>query len=263
MIYIYQDNQLCETDSLIEAAGLAEWNHPVVSAVGAGGKTSVLRRLAGEYAERGSGAVVTTTTHIREELQPWFLTEISKEKLLGILKNQGQVWTGVPCGNGRLGRLPEEYFLWICGLGIPVLTEADGARMLPLKCPGEREPVIPGQTTHVLSVYGLDAVGKQIAEVCFRPELAAELLNKDITEPVAAEDIARLAVSEKAGKKGCPGHAAYTVILNKADDEPRRKYAAEIASILAEHGISRIVAASFRPAEDARGIPRGTGRQIL
>ena len=52
MIYIYRDHKLCETDSLLSAAGLAGWKHPVVSAAGAGGKTTLLRHLAREYADR-------------------------------------------------------------------------------------------------------------------------------------------------------------------------------------------------------------------
>ena len=44
---------------------------------------------------------------------------------------------------------------------ILVLIEADGARRLPLKVPAEHEPVIPEMTTHVLSVYGLDSIGKR------------------------------------------------------------------------------------------------------
>lgn len=255
MLYIYRENQLFETNSLIEAAGLSGWIHPVVSAVGAGGKTSVLRQLAGEYAEKGTGAVVTTTTHILKEDLPWFQTEPSEEKLTCILKEWGQVWMGVPCEDGRLGKIPEDFFERICGIGIPILTEADGARMLPLKCPGEAEPVIPEQTTHVLSVYGLDAVGKQLRHVCFRPELAARILKKDITEPVAAEDIGRLAVSEQAGRKGCPGSAVYTVVLNKADNEPRRKYAGEIGAMLEKAGIHHIAVTSLESPANGKEFP--------
>ena len=159
MIYIYRDHKLCETHSLLQAAGLAGWKHPVVSAVGAGGKTTLLRRLAREYADEGRGAVVTTTTHILKEDLPWFLTEPSENALKERLKQWGQAWIGIPGAKGRLGSVPESFFSIIEGMGVPVLIEADGARMLPLKCPGSKEPVIPARTTHVLSVYGLDAVG--------------------------------------------------------------------------------------------------------
>ena len=64
------------------------------------------------------------------------------------------------------------------------------------------------------------------------PERAAELLDKNITERVTAEDIAFLAASDQAGRKGCPAEAVYTVVLNKADDRKRRECALEILSLI-------------------------------
>lgn len=250
MIYIYRDHKLCETDSLLPAAGLAGWKHPVVSAAGAGGKTTLLRHLAREYADRGPGAVVTTTTHILKEDLPWFLTEPSEDGLKERLQQWGQAWIGIPAAGGRLGSVPESFFSKIYSLGVPVLIEADGARMLPLKCPGDKEPVIPAETTHVLSVYGLDAVGHPIGEISFRPERAAQLLNRKITEPVAAEDIGRLAASAEAGRKGCPAHAVYTVVLNKADDPQRKEMAAYIGAFLEHQGVTRVIVTSFRRPEE-------------
>lgn len=252
MIYIYRDHKLCETDSLIEAAGLAGWRHPAVCAAGAGGKTSVLRRLAAEYAKKGCGAAVTTTTHIKEEDLPWFLTETSEERMKEILARWRQVWIGIPGAEGKLGSVPEPFFSKICWMGIPVLIEADGARMLPLKCPGPNEPVIPPQTTHVLSVYGMDALGQRIENVCFRAERAAQLLNKQITEPVTAEDISVLASSEEAGRKGCPAGAVYTVVLNKADDGPRREQAEAICAMLERRGVRRIIVTSLIGGKDEK-----------
>ena len=109
MIYIYRDHKLCETDSLLPAAGLAGWKHPVVSAAGAGGKTTLLRHLAREYADRGPGAVVTTTTHILKEDLPWFLTEPSEDGLKERLQQWGQAWIGIPAAGGRLGSVPESF----------------------------------------------------------------------------------------------------------------------------------------------------------
>ena len=80
--------------------------------------------------------------------------------------------------------------------------EADGARMLPAKVPGEKEPVIPKQIQIVLSVYGLDAIGQRIKDCCFRPELVAQVLGKAVEEVLTEEDLAGLAVSwQKVGKR--------------------------------------------------------------
>ena len=63
MFYCYRDNNLYESKLLTEAAGLTGVKYPVVSAVGAGGKTTTLRRLADEYVQPGVPVIVTTTTH--------------------------------------------------------------------------------------------------------------------------------------------------------------------------------------------------------
>lgn len=57
------------------------------------------------------------------------------------------------------------------------------------------------KSTRVLAVYGLDAVGKSFREACFRPGLAAEILEKKITNPISAVDIARLALESRGGKR--------------------------------------------------------------
>lgn len=241
MVYSFRDGRLCEVSSLRQAAGLAGIPSPVVSAAGAGGKTSTIRRLAQEYIESGQQVIVTTTTHMMAEDRPWFLLEPSEEKMGELLAAYGQAWVGTPAPNGKMQGVPCEFLDKIWKTGLPVLIEADGARRLPLKAPGEQEPVILPETTHVLSVYGLDAVGEKIVDVCFRPERAAALLNKNITEQVTAEDVAFLAASEQAGRKGCPKDAVYTVVLNKADDLRRRKCALEICRLLQEKGIGNVI----------------------
>ena len=245
MIYSFRDGRLCEVSSLRQAAGLTGIPSPVVSAAGAGGKTSAIRRLAQEYIESGQRVIVTTTTHMMVEDRPWFLLEPSAEKMGELLAAYGQAWVGTPAPGGKMQGVPCEFLDKIWEMGLPVLIEADGARKLPLKVPGEQEPVILPETTHVLSVYGLDAVGQRIEDVCFRPERAAELLDKKITERVTAEDIAFLAASDRAGRKGCPPEAVYTVVLNKADDRKRRECALEICGLLCGKEIGNVIVSCY------------------
>ena len=245
MIYSFRDGRLCEVSSLRQAAGLTGIPSPVVSAAGAGGKTSAIRRLAQEYIESGQRVIVTTTTHMMVEDRPWFLLEPSAEKMGELLAAYGQAWVGTPAPGGKMQGVPCEFLDKIWKMGLPVLIEADGARKLPLKVPGEQEPVILPETTHVLSVYGLDAVGQRLEDVCFRPERAAELLDKNITERVTAEDIAFLAASDRAGRKGCPPEAVYTVVLNKADDRKRRECALEICGLLCGKEIGNVIVSCY------------------
>lgn len=253
MIWIYKEDRLYKTDSLRQALEpereTLRGQRPVISAVGAGGKTTTLHRLADEYAGAGIPVIVTTTTHIMHEDRPYFQEGYSEKTVRETLDRYGQVWLGEPAPGGKLKKLPDEQFGKLLDFPehIPVLIEADGARRLPLKVPAQHEPVIPVQTTCVLSVYGLDSIGKKIEETVFRPELAEKLLNKKRTECVTAEDIARLAASEHAGRKGCPAHAAYTVVLNKADNEAAQHTALQICRMLAQRDIRRIAVTGRTP----------------
>lgn len=241
MFYCYRDNNLYESKLLTEAAGLTGVKYPVVSAVGAGGKTTTLRRLADEYVQSGIPVIVTTTTHMAAGDKPWFLTEPSVEKIEDMLERYGQVWAGLPSSSGKIKSLPAEMMKEIWNMALPILIEADGSRQLPLKIPADHEPVILPETTHVLSVYGLDSIGQKLSEVCFRPERAAVFLKKNISDRVTAEDIALLAASYRGGRKGCPDSAVYTVVLNKADDEMLVKEAVGICRTLSDTGIQRII----------------------
>ena len=237
MIYIYNEDRLCETDSLRQALKLEtegiRGQRPVVSAVGAGGKTTTLHRLADEYVRAGIPVIVTTTTHIMKEDREWFLSGLLEEKIREQLQKAGQVWIGAPAPGGKLARLSDHEIEKLLRWEVPLLIEADGAK--------RHEPVILPETTHVLSVYGLDSVGKRIEETVFRPELAEKLLNKKRTECVTAEDIAVLAAARSAGRKGCPGLAVYTVVLNKADDKRRIDTALEICRELRKRGIRQVI----------------------
>ena len=71
MISYFRDDRLCEADSFLSVVKPDYTECPMIAAVGAGGKTSTLRRLAEEYALMGKKAIVLTTTHMREETTPW------------------------------------------------------------------------------------------------------------------------------------------------------------------------------------------------
>lgn len=245
MIYLYRDDELCETDSLRQAlkpeAEEPRGQRPVISVVGAGGKTTTLHRLADEYVRAGVPVIVTTTTHIMREDREYFLPGFSEEKIREQLKKTGQVWVGKPASCGKLGKLSDTAIENILKWGFPVLIEADGAKRMPAKVPAEHEPVILPCTTHVLSVYGLDSIGKKIEDVVFHPELAEKLLNKKKNECVSEKDIAILAGSVYAGRKGCPEKAGYTVVLNKADNETQKRTALGVCRALKERGIRQVI----------------------
>lgn len=243
MVKKYRSGRLYPQSSLLKSIGAKppvnseegklKSASPVISLVGAGGKTETIRRLAKEYTDRKIPVIVTTTTHMMAEKFPWFVLEPSMEKAMRVLEKYGMVWLGIPDKNGKMQAPPRDFLEKALKLGYPVLVEADGSRKLSIKAPDKHEPVILPETTHVLNLYGLDALGMELSKVCFRAELAARLLNKKTSDLVQNEDIVNLALDKMSGRKGiCPG-MRYHVILNKADI-PQKEDAAKNICILAE-----------------------------
>ncbi len=214
--------------SLLDALNLSDISAPRIAAIGAGGKTTTLKRLAAEYAEMGRKPIVTTTTHMFREDSPLFLEDPSLEEILALLEKEGCVFAGGKAGNGKIKILPDAVLDAVFKRPNPILIEADGAKRLPVKFPADYEPVLLPHTTHVLSVYGMDALGGRIAEVCFRPKLISDFLGKSVKDILTTGDIAMLAQSSQAGRKGVKKGMHYIVILNKADTPDRRKKSLEI-----------------------------------
>ncbi len=213
---------------LLKALALRDLAVPRIAAVGAGGKTTLLKRLAAEYRALGQKPVIITTTHMKIEDASWFLVDPTWEEILTVREREGYVIAGAKASDGKIGGLPSDILEAVLRLPCPVLIEADGARRLPVKIPAKHEPVLLSEVTCVMSVYGLDAVGRKIREVCFRAELAADFLNKDVDSVLRPEDIAALALSEQAGRKGLTEAMQYRIILNKADTKERQALALKI-----------------------------------
>ena len=139
-----------------------------IAAAGAGGKTTLLLHLAEECAKQNTSVLVTTTTHM-----------LLPEDQLGIPAAAGKItWLGTPAApvfrkNGWIkcqAPAPKALELYRRNHAL-TLIEADGSRMLPLKIPDCREPVIADRTDLLLVVYGLSALGQPLSRICHRPEL--------------------------------------------------------------------------------------------
>ncbi len=226
------EGQLVERDTLLEALSLIGFKSPRIAAVGAGGKTTLLKELAAEYKISGQESVVITTTHMKNENTRQFLVNPSIQEILKIQEQEGYVFAGAEAPNGKIKILPQEILNNVMELPCPVLIEADGARRLPVKMPAEHEPVLLPQVNCVLSVYGLDALEEKLQDVCFRAERAANFLHKSVEDKLEAKDIALLALSRYAGRKGVLGHMRYVVMLNKADTMERRRLALRVWKML-------------------------------
>ena len=226
--------------TLLEALAIDAETTSVIAVVGGGGKTSLIFRLMEEFVAGGKKVIVTTTTHLAYEPDRPFAEDGDTDKICDQLKNFSYtVAAGLDRSKGKVGCLPKEKLSELKKLCDVLLIEADGAKRLPLKVPGEWEPVIPEFVDLVIGVIGMDALGEPIRKTCHRPEKVAAFLGKRMEEAVTEDDIVKIAVSGDALRK-CVDERAYRVLLNKADIPGKDNIAEYIAGKLEEYGIHTV-----------------------
>lgn len=163
-------------DSLLEA--LAPGGLPghslTIALAGAGGKTSLLRRLAWEGRERGLKVLVYTTTHIFRPAAFGVLDQ-PPEAAAAMLSGEGLAVIGHLEADGKISAPDPDVCREAAAMADLVLAEADGSKRLPLKVPRAGEPVVPENTDILLCLSGLSALGRPAEEVCFCLEQAASL----------------------------------------------------------------------------------------
>ena len=145
----------------------------MISVVGSGGKTTLIRNLASQYRSAGKTVLVTTTTHMFIE-EDTLLTD-DAGAIIRALKETGYAMAGIPEGS-KFKALSKETFEAVCAYADVVLVEADGSRCLPLKYPNATEPVIPENSDEIIVVCGLNAIGQKAKNVCHRLELVKDCL---------------------------------------------------------------------------------------
>jgi molybdenum cofactor cytidylyltransferase len=242
----------------------------VVSISGGGGKTTVLYRLALETVATGGKAIVTGTTRFTppesgplpaivlderpDDLLEQVRAALGTEDLVvagGGWGNQGRI---LPVEPDLLGRMRA-----IEGVAI-VVAEADGSAGRPFKAPAEHEPVVAPATTLLLSVAGIDVLGRPLtAEFVHRPEVVAALAGVETDSPVDAELIARVLLHDRGGRKGLPAGARWVPVINKVDTPERLAAARRIASLLRAGGCERVLISAA--AADPPVVELVEGRQ--
>ncbi len=200
----------------------------VISLVGGGGKTTLMFALACELASSGSCVITTTTTKIFEPLfsqTPLLLVETDEEELIRLLLQSVNKYRHITLASerlasGKLNGVSSELVVKLAELNQVsyIIVEADGAAHKSLKAPNPTEPVIPYNTSLVIPIVGIDAVGCRLTEEnVFRSEIVSKLLGLPLGEVISSESIAFLITHHQGIIKGSPVWARIVPFINKVD----------------------------------------------
>jgi len=215
---------------------------PLISIVGAGGKTTTMYTLASELAQQGHRVITTTTTNIYFPKQDETDTLIVAAETPALLKMVSVAWkqhhrvtvAGRAIGSGKVAGLqPDQPYELLMKSGADVvIVEADGARHKMIKAPAEHEPVVPPETNVALLMMSAEAINQPLSgEIVHRPERVAAVLSINQGDILTPALVARLMTSEEGGMKNIPEMAkAYVLITNVTEE---RREVAELVGRLA------------------------------
>jgi probable selenium-dependent hydroxylase accessory protein YqeC len=225
----------------------------VVAFVGAGGKSSALLRLAGELEPAGRSVLVTTTTHMAAPGAEWaglagsviFSPDLEApwSPDSGPHPSLPHPLPGATLLFARAADDPDKvkgiHPSWIEALRPGwdfVLVEADGSKRLPVKAPGEHEPVLPPGTDLVVGVVGLDCLGRAMdSRTVHRPELFSRVTGCAPGSPIEWEHLEALSRHPEGLFKGAGSRRV--ILLNKVDRAPWLPTEGQLAGLGADLAI--------------------------
>ena len=244
----------------------------VVSFIGAGGKTSLMVSLGYELAEAGWRVLATTTTRIeRDQLSlfpcampanasPRAISQALNDKQFVLLHDElsgGRVYGPGPDWAGRaLDRVDSDI----------LLVEADNADGMPFKAPGVNEPQIPPETSLVVAVASLRALGKPLnGEHVYNPQPMMAKYGFVENSPVKSPWLAQVLRDEELGLSGVPAGARVMIFLNHTPEHGYvRGRARMIARLsLQSERVNAVALGSVRGAEAVFELQRSLGALVL
>ncbi len=217
----------------------------VATLVGAGGKSSGMRAVAGVLARCGPRVRIATTTRIGVEefsslpvafvrnpsdLRASLSSEVPVQVISGGVLGENEKHAGIdPSLIDHLDLPPD----------LVLLVEGDGARRMPLKAPRPYEPVIPASSAAVFALMGAAAFGERVGpQTCCNPEGILALLGRE-EAVLDASALSQLAASPMGCRKGVLRGMAFHLVVNQGDLADKRQIAHDLLEeARRSHGIS-------------------------
>ncbi|MGQ0656964.1 MAG: selenium cofactor biosynthesis protein YqeC [Chromatiales bacterium] len=214
---------------------LFEARRGVIAFVGAGGKKTIMLRIAEAHAGR---VAITATAHIERLPQRYRqafvvadgevlydrVMALQLERVVGFAKPSEQVGRYAGVTDEELLRLYREGRFEVC------LVKSDGARGRLIKAPDEHEPPISAYATAIVPVLSARVIGMPLSDrVAHRPERVAAVTGLRAGEIIGPHHVARLLTSEQGALKNT-AHARVMPVINMVDDAGRETLAREAAT---------------------------------
>ena len=244
----------------------------VVAFAGAGGKTSLMVSLGYELAEAGWRVLATTTTQLAKDQLALFpcalpadtdaraISQALSEKQFVLLHDEVS-------GGSVYGPAPEWTRQMLDSVDSDILlVEADNARGLPFKAPLADEPRIPPETSLVIAVASLKALGAPLDnDHIYNPRAMIEKYGFAENSPVKSPWLAQVLRDEDLGLRGVPQDARVLIFLNQT---PERGYVRGRARMIARlslqsERISAVALGSVRGVEPVYELQRAVGALVL
>lgn len=231
----------------------------VVALVGAGGKTTMMFRLAKELEQSGKKVLTTTTTKIympSAEQSPYTITAGSVDRIIEQSRAKLKTLNHFSAGRELLvhsNKLLGLELKWIDQLQRSrifdwIIVEADGAAEKPLKASKPHEPVVPGDAGYLIVLAGLDALGRKLDhETVHRADVFSKNTGLPMGEAIDEFSLARCLAIEVERLKQLNSSTLKFVFLNKADHGDAEKKGAKTAELLMENSLfNRVVVGSLQ-----------------
>jgi probable selenium-dependent hydroxylase accessory protein YqeC len=207
----------------------------MITAVGAGGKTTFLKKLSLQLNRYGYSVISTTTTKIfpPEDSSKLLLIEdgLTREFISVKLSLNKTIYIGQGINNlGKVVGVDPSLADSFKDIAPFVLVEGDGADRKSFKAPADYEPVIPQKTDILCPIVGLSILGKPLTEeYVHRINSVVEITGLKHGDIIDAHVVASVLSSSKGYYKE---EYKYIPVLNQADDQHAIYKGEKIANLI-------------------------------
>ena len=242
--------------SLVDAFDVGKGDF--VAVIGAGGKSTLLKRLADELNERGMKVFTSSTTNLqppRPGQTDDFTIANGAERMIELMQASFEKHQHVTAASSdferkdKLKGLEPEELLAIHETRIAdvILIQADGARKRSFKAPAKHEPTVPAFSTHCILTVGLDILGEPLDDrKVHRTEITAQFAGQPVGSIVTLETVLRVLEHPDAYLGRIPSSARRMLYLSKADSPGRLEAAQCLADLISPESYSPVIWADLK-----------------